>query len=244
MSELLTDNAVYRGLLTNAVLAAGKDNKPEFHITFSIVAEVTDQGEYPVEPPVERRIYLYFTENAEKYSWAKLDALGFNGDFAAPQFSDHAVQAGVNLNCRHDTYNGKTKDKFDLADFGGGPAPASPDIIRNMAARWKARSGGKATATAPKPTNTAARPAAASSAPSQRPRPTPAAGTGMAQKSNADEVWQTLVNTCKPKNLTSDQLTAEWNKLITEAEGKLGKGEAAFTPEEWGDLKDTASIPF
>ena len=62
----------------------------------------------------------------------KLRALGFNGDFAAMDFDDKVKFEGVAFTCKHDTYNNKPKEKWDLKDWGGEVEQASQDKLRRL----------------------------------------------------------------------------------------------------------------
>ena len=87
----------------------------------------------------QRRVDLFLTDAAWPYTEPKLKALGFNGDFAAPEFSGDAVTTGIALVCSHKTRDGKTYEDWDLADWGGGgdAEPLDKATVQLMNARWK-----------------------------------------------------------------------------------------------------------
>lgn len=71
---------------------------------------------YPL--PTERTLWEYLSDAAFQYSIERLNSVGFNGDFANPQLSgDHSK--GVWVECSVELYDGKQKERWQLAGGGG-----------------------------------------------------------------------------------------------------------------------------
>jgi hypothetical protein len=63
----------------------------------------------------------------------RLTALAFNGDFENPDVTHEPVQ----LTCKHEEYQGKTQERWDLAEFATRERQApQADEIRKLKARW------------------------------------------------------------------------------------------------------------
>src|SRR4051812_513284 len=115
----------YFGRPLKAVVAElGADKKPALVISFDITAVARDGAWVDLPNPEQRDVKMFLTVNAWPYTEAKLKTLGFNGDFAAPLFSEE-FNAGAELVCTNRVYNGKTFDDFDFPRSSGEVAPAS-----------------------------------------------------------------------------------------------------------------------
>lgn len=147
------DDGLYYASILDAVTATATTGRPQMAIRFSITHQAEGNGWKEICPQ-DKYIYLTLDGAAMPYSEQKLEALGFNGDFERPVFES---ANGVNLTCRHETYEGKSREKWELADWGGGrePEPAGADVIRKLNALWKA----KREQAARKPTGQPQRPA-------------------------------------------------------------------------------------
>lgn len=128
----------------------GKTGTPYLYIEGEVTHKqdgVNDDGTAAtIQTPIEKRtVYLYVSEKAFQYTVDKLDALGWNGDFANPALQGEAAN-GIWAECRSETYEGKLREKWSLP--GGGIEHTAPtnDIIRKLNAMYKARKG-----SAPKP---------------------------------------------------------------------------------------------
>jgi len=107
-------------------------------------------------PAGERTVFLYLTEKSIERTIDELRSLGFDKDsfkFLLPETPGYVNLNGVEcaLQCRHETYQGKTKDKWSIAG-GGGPNIKALDTagVRQLDALY-----GKALKAKPaaKPTN-------------------------------------------------------------------------------------------
>lgn len=129
----------YCAEIKEAVLSKNANTgSSQFVITLDITHAGVD-GKWIDSPnPEEAVMYWYFTERSSADTWKKLAALNFGGDFANPQFN---VPDGFAVKCEHESFNGKTRDKWDLADWGGGgnSAPVDQKTMLDMNARWKAQ---------------------------------------------------------------------------------------------------------
>lgn len=148
---------IYHGTPDTAVTSTAKTGTPQLVITFNLthVADGPSWVELPTGQTAD--VYLFLSDAAWPFTEEKLKALGFNGDFADPKFSDQVYAEGVDLECRHESYQGKVRAKFEMMG-GNKPEPAAADVMRQLNARWKAK-----TAPAPRP------------APGTRPAPPPKA---------------------------------------------------------------------
>ena len=102
-------------------------------------------------------MYLYLSDAAWPYSSKKLTALGFNGNFAQPQFAAPTDDGWIHLACKHEDYRGTVREKWDLA--GNGPERTAPpaDDLRRLTAKFKNDQGGYRES--PKPAPAPSRPA-------------------------------------------------------------------------------------
>ena len=101
----------------------------------------------------ESIIYLSLVGGAREISERELEKLEFNFDAKNPKCGDKAMGEGVEVECVHETYNGKTKDKWKLA---GGGQPMQEDDLDRLNAEWSMRRNkpvGRPTSP-PKPRNT------------------------------------------------------------------------------------------
>ena len=147
-----------------AMEEVGEKKTPAMVVTFE-VGHIAVNGEWqPLTTTETRDLYLWTTEAAWPTTAKKLETLGFNGDFARPEFDLSGNSGGISLTCAHETYNGAQKEKWELSEWGGRERhPASQDLVRRMNARWKQANGGYRES--PK----------APSAPPARPQPAPPA---------------------------------------------------------------------
>ncbi len=128
----------YLGKLVDAGLGeVGQNNTPAFILTFSLTHEARG-GQWCDITPVSRDVQLFMTENAKGYAFADLRALGFNGDMADPKFSDD-MYTGLELECFHEQYQGKSQEKFKIAKLKRDRQrkPVNADTLRSLQAQFK-----------------------------------------------------------------------------------------------------------
>ena len=132
----------YYGALVEAGLNQAKTGTALMELVFE-VRHVAANGEWVAIDPIKRTVRCHLSDSAWPYSEKKLATLGFNGDFANPAFSEKA-KTGVQLICEHETFEGKVREKWSLADWGGGAQErTAPDanVILQLGAKWRASQG-------------------------------------------------------------------------------------------------------
>lgn len=152
---------LYHSTLKKGVTSKAKSGNPQMCLTFEVTHSWNGEGWDDMMRPIERSVFLSLTDAAWPYSEEKLTRLGFNGNFESPDFTE----TEADLECKIESYQGKDKEKWDLA--GGGsfePEPAPKDVTRTLSAKWKAK--GKPV-TSPPP---AGRPKAPARPPAAKPK--------------------------------------------------------------------------
>ena len=205
MSYQLWEPGQYEGVLKSAAFTeSGKTQSPQCELTFAIEGHT-------------KKVFLSFNGGAEQYTLDKLRRLGWNGDVDNPEFA--VGQEPVILNCKHDTYNGATKEKWDLA---AASKPLTSDRAKLLAQKFKATSGpavGRPSTPPP-----AARPAGG---PPSRPPSTPPAAA-LSKVSDRNDAWEAIREATK-----QDPDEASWFKTIELVEKDTGKKEDDFAAAEW-----------
>ena len=214
--DTLRPEGYYRANLVDAVLTEPKSGGAlQFIMRFSL-----ETGE-------EVKVYLYTTDAAWPWTTKKLEAMGFNGNFDAPEFTKGQ---DVELQCRQDSWEGKTREKWDIA---GGVTAAPPDKARQLAARYRSTvtvpptrpAGRPATPPAPPP------PAPKPPAPPAPPAPQPSLSAAVTTKEEAWAHWVALAPDGQPD-------VKAWN-----AEIDRRGDEAQFTAREWSSIA-AECLPF
>lgn len=117
---------------------SGAKKTPAMAIGFN-VTHLWDGKEWQaVAAPFERTTFLYLSDGAWPYTADKLADLQFNGDFQNPQIGDDPFT----VECRHEQYEGKTREKWELT--GGGKFEAEPapsEVARRFSAKWRNERG-------------------------------------------------------------------------------------------------------
>lgn len=122
----------YRVRVVSQCFSTTKSNSPQF------VLRVTPVGFYNLERPggalevcdsYERSIFLAITDKSIDYVVDKLAAIGFEGrSFSEldPEAANHVSLVGREFDavCRHDAYEGVTREKWDVSTMT--TAPGSP----------------------------------------------------------------------------------------------------------------------
>jgi len=216
----------YQGTVAEAVTSE-KNGKDQVVLTFDVTA-MAENGEWRAVPQEQRRIYLFLTDAAWPYTQDRLAAMGFNGDFDTPQFS----KPTQNLVCRHETYNGELREKWDLAGGGGGIEKAAPDRIMRLNAKWQSKANSPATTGAP----------VAPPAPGGAPAPAPAAQSTLAKNvSTRDQAWEFMLRDAGGDAAKAGTYWSQATEAVTKA---TGKPEAGFGPAEWQQVAEHVDIPF
>lgn len=114
----------YWGTNPRGIATKSSTGTPAIAITFHVEYNGT---------PYDRTVYLYLSDAAWEHSYKKLKRLGFNGDFDAPKFSVD----GAELECKFEQYQGKDREKWELAGGDFEIAKADDGTIKAMARKWK-----------------------------------------------------------------------------------------------------------
>lgn len=216
MSQGLMDPGSYTGKVTGVAVTTAKSGNDQMEIECQLLNDGKDTGVFV-------KVYLPLTESALG-SWVdnKLDELGFNNDYTNPAF-DATVYESVELYCKHDTYEQKTKEKWSI---GGGPsnAPAPMDRLQRLNAARRARKGTS------RPTGKAAVPAR-SAPPKSAPPPTE--DETPTDVWTRDRAWDAWCATCEETKQGSQPDSAQWKKSIAERAADVKRKESAFTSDDW-----------
>lgn len=132
---------IYFGTIKKAVTSQSSKGNPQMCITFDVTDFGVGEGWESIRP-IERTIFLSLTDGAWEYTERKLTNLGFNGNFDAPVFTEESA----NLEMKVEEYQGKMKEKWDIAGGSFEATPASADVTRNLNAKWKAKAAPVASA--------------------------------------------------------------------------------------------------
>lgn len=186
-----------------------------------------------------RTVFLFTTDAAWPYTEEKLRKLGWNGNADDMAFTADRIE----LVCKHEQYNGKTREKWDVARDQAEMPVAPEDAKREVLARWKAGAGAKS-ASARKPD---AVPARASTAPAQsappRGRATPATPKTREPAKDENTAWEIFFRQAKGVKASREQadIEKEFDEKI--AEVAKGRDKSVLTPEEWTEIAN-GGLPF
>jgi hypothetical protein len=209
--------------LRNAVTTEAKTGSLQLVVTFEIL-ERWNGTDWQAITSYERKVFMSLTDKALPYSRGKLKTLNFNNDFENPEF--RMPPEGVTLACTHDTYEGTTRERWDLTDWGGGqPEQAATDKLKRLSAKWRATAETKS-------------PSTPQAAPPSVPSVAPAAPAAAARTSTRETAWAKLNKVWAGK--PAADLQERWFAAIQEQR----KPEAAFTSADWAIVEDTFEIPF
>lgn len=217
MSDLMPEGQ-YQGDVIGAEFGQTSNGNLQMAVKFNIA-----EG-------VNRTVYLTMNENTmgtndegkPRICQSQLDALGYNGD-DPPTFAN---PNGVQLYMKHDEWNGKRKEKWNVSSGGTPMTPASPDQINRFKSQWRALKGA-----GPKP-------ASAASAPKAPTRPTSAPAKPKAQ--DADSVFQLWASGReKAKKAIGESDWFEFCKSV------IGNDDTdKYTPGDWQKVAEAADLPF
>lgn len=119
--------------IIDAVTTVTKNNTPciEIHIS---VNEPTPKREIDHALPVMRTLYIYLSEAAKQTSREKLQSLGFNGNFDAPEFTASELL----VKCIHETNpaTGMPREKWELGSWKSPSQRAGDAIVRSLNSWW------------------------------------------------------------------------------------------------------------
>ena len=219
MSELWpTGN--YTGNLVEWEVGEAKTGTPQVVLVFEV-----DNS--------RRTVFLALSDAAWQYTEDKLRLMGFNGDFENPDF---AKPDGVPLYCKHDTYQGKTGEKWDVST-GMNVTPAKADVRKTLTRRWASQNA------KPSRPSTSAPPARSAPPPAETTRSAPPpADDDAAPSSTFEEI--TDKNACWSywEDIFKGAVdVGHWQEVIREVAN--GRKESAFTADDWRAVAKKA-VPF
>lgn len=129
----------YYGLLVGWGLAGG--DRPYVWLRFRITHDTQNGDWHQIQTtdPVEHDVFCSATDKAWEYTERKLAGLGFNGDFTdgVMDFGDGPKNDGVALTCELQQRDGKTREQWDLRDWGGQRPEPTNDLVRKLNAKYK-----------------------------------------------------------------------------------------------------------
>lgn len=122
MSLTYNDGSRYSGKIVKWGISESKNKTPQAFFMVMIEKEVDAKGETYDCPQYERTVYRALTENTIDWVVDELAKLGFTGtsfNQLRPDDPNAHDFAGteVKLRCKHETFEGKTREKFEF-DFG------------------------------------------------------------------------------------------------------------------------------
>lgn len=129
----------YFGKVRQGVLGVADSEKRTPYIAVGITLTHEAANGQWINITVDRTVYWHLSDKAWPHTIKRLKAIGFTGDFDAIAFVGEAVDKGVQWVCRHEDYEGKTQERWDLANWGGEKehTPPATDQVRKFNARWK-----------------------------------------------------------------------------------------------------------
>ncbi len=144
----------YFGKVRQGVLGTAKNEKktPYIAVTVTLTHEAGN-GEWVEIIPVDRTAYWHLSDAAWPHTIKRLATIGFTRDFDAIAFVGDAVNIGVEWVCSHEEYGGKTRERWDLANYGGETEHIAPavDQIRKFNARLKTAQAASGAPSGPPP---------------------------------------------------------------------------------------------
>ncbi len=146
----------------SGVASETSKSTPQIVVQMSITHkadETSESGWAQMTVPILRDVYLYLSTAAYEYTREHLETLGFNGDYTTPEFSCE----GCTIVCKHETFDGRTREKWSLG--GGGPKPLKESQRDVLQARWANEHPEPVSTGAPPPAPVAAGVAPAATAP-------------------------------------------------------------------------------
>lgn len=158
---MATREGIYYATRTGQSAGETSKRTPQIVIEFE-ATHFSEGGDWVALPqPIPRKAYIFCSDAAWEYAKPKLEALGFNGKF------DDEIDFSVTefeIECKHETYNGKLREKWEFPHGGGKVTPLDKTSAMRMSTLWRAGA-----AKTPKPKGKPAAPPVAATAPSDGP---------------------------------------------------------------------------
>lgn len=167
----MIDQGKYRGTITKWGLGKAKTGNPQFQVSFELKHKIGAGGAPEDCPNWERTIFRSITEKTIDYLVEDLQRLGYdrdNFDGLDPEGPQAFNFAGieVDVECDHETWEGKKREKWRFNAGGGAPAinPLERKEVSQLNALYsKKLKGGNGASPAAKPTAAAVNTTAQSS---------------------------------------------------------------------------------
>lgn len=207
----------YNGEVIGGECVTASTGTPGLNVTFDVAGH-------------KKVVSFWLSDAAIESSLKQLETLGFNRNFADPQFSKKGPHL---LTLKFEDYKGRQQERWQLKYVG---QPIARDQIERLNARARAMGG-------PPPRPVGAPPAApAPSAPPpavSQSAPPPAGCT-------RDEAWEKCVmnsgDESDPERMK--RATSKWNKAVADVCDSTKKPESQFGPVEWASVRRFVDIPF
>ena len=214
MAEMFEQGA-YKGMLLKAEFGQAKTGTAQWCLSFDVGGNL-------------RIVFLSCSDASMEYTIEKMARLGFNGDTDNPQFSPAVMEDHiVDLACKHETYQGKTQEKWDIR-VSFTPTPASSDAKTRFKHAWKQSTAG----VAKKPTPTLSKPSApAASKPKAGPPPEepPFEHKGGSElEFNKDAAWDAWSEAAG-----GNPDVAKWKQAVQKVAKESNMPEGKFGHEQW-----------
>ncbi len=201
-------------VLKSAVTSSAKTGTPSLAMVF----DVPDVG--------ERTVWHYLSDGSMPYTTEKLEACGFDGNFAEPKFDQRLYDEGIQLSVHEDEYDGKPTEKWDIARPRKPITPAASDLIQKLSREWKMRNG-KTGGTTGKP------PASKSSSPPSKPPASPSKSPPTSKPWDEDRAWGVFAELADAESL--------WNDAVDKVMVLSNKPRDKFGSAEWKAVADRAA---
>jgi len=167
----------YYGRFVGAATEENGNGKEYLKLSWLVTHELGNGAWVELPQPVQAQTRLWLTEGvwnnpqAVEILGRNLSALGFNGDYGAPQF-DPSLAEGIELFCENEVgKDNKVREKWEPAIWSGGDGkPVDSQTAKKFNALWRSKIGTPKPATQPTPP-----PASKPAAPAE---PAPPAATG------------------------------------------------------------------
>lgn len=213
MSDL--NPGMYRARITGpAVVANNNFNEPEMSIPVELLQNGAPTG-------VRRNVMVWLGEKFLEESQAKLDVIGFGGDFANPQFSQSEIDVNMWLSSKINPKNGKPYQNWSLPRpprKGRAVVPADQGTLERLSAAARALK-----ATSPPPT------------------PPPQTAPSMPPPivhATKESVWADVVK--EGKRLGKSELDYQGAFVVAARTVANGRSENQLTPQDWLGVRAAA----
>lgn len=129
----------YRGRVTKQAMGETSKGNPQFVLTFLVIGVYEGDDLETCSQSYERSVFRVINENTIKYVLEDLKQLGYTRDsfkFLDPSATNFHNFAGEEYDfvCDHETYEGKDREKWQLARDGSGfeVKPLASDKMRKL----------------------------------------------------------------------------------------------------------------